>query len=132
MLIGIVSGQWRHACEQRLQAFRHCRVGEYSIPYDRKWLSSQHGSLNGTHEFPCFRPKSSESENAIAVRIDDRLHEPTFLRESPWPPDRVHWQRCNPTGDGVFPGLRLVQANAGKGRVNEDTVRNQAVTRAAC
>src|SRR5215467_1037018 len=85
-LVLLVHCSFRHPPEESLEAFSHRWVGECGVSEDRVGLLCQHRDVNRAHKFPSFRPEGSESENALVLRIDNGLHEPTFLRKRPRTP----------------------------------------------
>jgi len=87
-LLGMILQPLWDAHEQGLQAFRHGRMREHGIPQTHVWQACQHGQLNRTHEF-AIRPKGREPENAVAVLVDERFHEPTSFGQGPGPPGGV-------------------------------------------
>src|SRR6476659_552589 len=94
-----------YAGEQHSQTLTHRRVSEHSISQERVWHARQHRHLDVSHYFARFWSKRSESKNAIAVRIDDDLHETARLRESLRSKDRFHRQRRYSIGDVLYPSL---------------------------
>ena len=80
---------------------------------------------------PASGPKAVNPTNAVAVHVDERLHEPTSLRKGPGAPCGVHRHGCEPVSDAFCAGLRLVQANARQFRIDENAVGNQPVLGAA-
>ena len=122
---------FRHAHEQGPQPFRHRRMRKHCVPQSRIRQASQHRELNRTHQFAGLRRERRESENAVTMCVDDRLHEPAFLRNSPGPPAGVDRHGRHTVGRHLFPRLRLVQADTRQFGIDEDAVRNQPV-RACC
>src|SRR5579863_7818027 len=104
-LLGILLQTFGHAHEQGLQTLRHRRMRKHGASQNRVGHARQHRELNRTHKFAGLWPKGGESENAIAICVDERLHEPAFLGNSPSPPGGVEWHGSNPVCNAFFPRL---------------------------
>jgi Tfp pilus assembly protein PilE len=113
--------------EQGLQAFRHCRVRKHGVSQNCVRLACQHRELNRTHEFACLRPKSRESENAVTVCVDERLHEPSCLTRCLGAQYGTHFQPRDADLDALAVRFTFGPADPGQLGIGEHAVGNQPV-----
>src|SRR5439155_9363428 len=117
----------RNTGKQRGEAFRHRRVREDGVAQTGIRQASQHRRLHRGHDLTRFGAKHREAENAVAVRVDERLHEAAALSDRPRPQHRTHWQLRNAHPDAAAVRLRFAQADSREWRVGEHAERDEPV-----
>lgn len=66
---------WRDTREQGNEALKQCWMGENGIAQGSVRQIRDHCDLYAPHDFSPANTEYRESENAIAFRVDQRLHE---------------------------------------------------------
>src|SRR3981189_1407902 len=89
----------------------------------------QHRGLHDGNQLARLRTECCEAQDAIAMRVDQCLEETARLGDRSRPQDRCHGNPGNAIINADLPRLRFIQPDPPELRVNEHTVRDQAVAR---
>jgi hypothetical protein len=106
-------------------------MSKHGVPQGRIGQPGQHRELDRAHQLSRFSSEGCESEYAVAVDVDQRLHEAAPLRNCPGAPRGIEWNEGDAVGNTSFPSLGFVQADTSQFRIGEDAGRNQAAGRRA-
>src|SRR5438105_66360 len=68
-----------------------------------------------------------EADDAIAVRIDDRLHETAWLADGSGTKDRAHGEACDSDGDPATLRLRFSEPDPPQLGIGEHAIRNEPI-----
>ena len=91
----------------------------------------QHRRLHHGHDLPGLRAEHREAQDAVALRVDERLHEAARLGDRPRPQHGAHRQLRDAHLDAAAPGLAFVQADPRERRVREQAEGDEPVARGA-
>src|SRR5258708_20872736 len=117
-----------HIREERAEALRHCRVRDNRITQARVRHARQHCGLDHGHDFTGLCADHGETQNVVATRLDQRLHEAARLRYRPRSQHGSDRQLRHANGDALALGFAFAQANTRERRIGEHAVRDEPIT----
>jgi len=95
----------RYIREERAEALRHCRVRDDRVAQARVRHAGQHRGLNHGHDFARLGAEHGETQNAVAVGLDQCLQEAARLRDCPRSQHGDDRQLRDTNGDALALGL---------------------------
>jgi hypothetical protein len=117
----------RNSGQQDVEAFGHRRVRQNCIAKPGVRQAAQHGALHGGDHLSGTGSEHREAEDAIAVLVDQRLHEAARLADAAGTKNRAHRKACDPDRDPAAARFRLIEADPPQLGINVHAVGDQSI-----